>query len=175
MSTFDVSEIVFSRSSVDIKLKTDLDLELKEEGAQIDNFQLLEIKFPAEYELAISDTQNEQLKIDIATNEQNKKKEELDGLRNKVTTDKEIIKTNYLVKTINDVTLIKQNKITLTKFVGFAGDYLLSKKAIYGIDDLAKMELEEALKKAYKASGREDKYMYMLDAPAQIQTMFNKT
>ena len=175
VSTFDVSEIVFSRSEVDAKLRDDLSTELVKEGVTVDNFQLLDIQFPNQYELAISDTQNEQLKIEIAKNEQNKTKEHLEGLVNKINTEKDIIKANYLVQTIKDVTLIKQNKISLTNFVGQSGDYMLEKKNIYGIDDLAKFEIQDALKKAYAASKKEDKFTYLLDAPLQIETMLNKT
>ena len=162
VSTFDVSEIVFSRSEVDAKLRDDLSTELVKEGVTVDNFQLLDIQFPNQYELAISDTQNEQLKIEIAKNEQNKTKEHLEGLVNKINTEKDIIKANYLVQTIKDVTLIKQNKISLTNFVGQSGDYMLEKKNIYGIDDLAKFEIQDALKKAYAASKKEDKFTYLL-------------
>ena len=175
VSTFEVSEIVFSRSDVDKKLRDDLDTELEKEGVTVDNFQLLDIKFPSEYELAISDTQNEQLKIDIAKNEQNKTKELLEGLESKVDTDKEIIKTNYLVNTIKDVTLIKQNKISLKNFVGGAGDYLLEKKNVYGITDLAKFEIQEALKKAYSVSKKDEKFTYLLDAPLEVTNLLNKT
>lgn len=175
VSTFEVSEIVFDRSNVDKKLRDDLDKELEKEGVTVDNFQLLDIKFPAEYELAISDTQNEQLKIEIAKNEQNKTKELLQGLENKINTDKEIIKTNYLVNTIQDVTLIKQNKISLKNFVGSAGDYLLEKKNVYGMTDLAKFEIQEALKKAYSVSNKDDKFTYLLDAPLEVTNLLNKT
>lgn len=175
VSTFEVSEIVFDRSTVDKKLRDDLDKELEKEGVTVDNFQLLDIKFPAEYELAISDTQNEQLKIEIAKNEQNKTKELLQGLENKINTDKEIIKTNYLVNTIQDVTLIKQNKISLKNFVGSAGDYLLEKKNVYGMTDLAKFEIQEALKKAYSVSNKDDKFTYLLDAPLEVTNLLNKT
>lgn len=175
VSTFEVSEIVFNRSEVDKKLRDDLSTELVKEGVTVDNFQLLDIQFPSQYELAISDTQNEQLKIEIAKNEQNKTKEFLEGLTNKIDTDKDIIIANYLVNTIKDVTLIKQNTISLENFVGASGDYLLGKKNVYGIDDLAKFEIQEALKKAYSASKKEDKFTYLLDAPLEIQTMLNKT
>ena len=175
VSTFDVSEIVFSRSDVDKKLREDLETELVKEGVTVDNFQLLDIQFPSEYENAISDTQNEQLKIEIAKNEQNKTKELLQGLESKVNTDKEILKTNYLVETIKDVTLIKQNKISLQNFIGEAGDYLLEKKNVYGIDDLAKFEIQEALKKAYSTSKKDDKFTYMIDAPTEMTTLLNKT
>ena len=175
VSTFDVSDIVFNRSQVDKTLRDELGNELTKEGVIVDNFQLLDIQFPAEYELAISDTQNEQLKIEIAKNEQNKTKELLEGLESKVETDKEIIKTNYLVNTIKDVTLIKQNKISLTNFVGASGTYLNEKKNVYGIDDLAKFEIQEALKKAYTASKKDDKFTYLLDAPTEVSTLLNKS
>ena len=44
VSTFDVSEIVFSRSEVDAKLRDDLSTELVKEGVTVDNFQLLDIQ-----------------------------------------------------------------------------------------------------------------------------------
>lgn len=175
VSTFEVSQIVFERSEVDKKLRDDLNTELSKEGVTVDNFQLLDIKFPSEYELAISDTQNEQLKIEIARNEQDKTKELLAGLVIKVETDKDILKTNYLVETIKDVTLIKQNTISLNDFVGQAGDYLLEKKNVYGITDLAKLEMQDALKKAFATSKKEDRFTYMVDAPMQIKDLLNKT
>ena len=140
----------------------------------MENFQLLEIDFPTEYNLAISDTQNEQLKIELAKNGQDKVLEELEGLKNKIGTEKEIIKTNYLVNTIKDVTLIKQNKISLTNFVGQAGTYYLEKKAIYGIEELAKSELEEAFKKAFDNGGHSDRYTYMLESPTIVSSLVNK-
>lgn len=171
VSKFEVSEIVFDRSSVDTQLRIDLNAKLSEEGATVDNFQLLEIDFPAEYEKAISDTQNEQLKIDIAKNEQNKTIEELEGLKNKVETEKEIIKTNYLVSTINDVTLIKQNTIALNNFVGAAGTYLGEKVNVYGIQELAKAETEAALRKSFGNGGNDDRYPYLIQSPATINSL----
>lgn len=166
---------MFNRSDVDNKLNSDLNIKLQEEGAQVENFQVLDISFPKEYEYAISDTQNEQLKIDIALNEKNKKIEELEGLKNKIETEKEIIKTNYLVNTINDVTQIKQNKIFLKKFVEGAITYYQDKKNIYGIQELAKVEVEEALKKAFANSSQSDKYTYMLDAPVEMTSLLNRS
>ena len=80
-----------------------------------------------------------------------------------------------MVNTINDVTQIKQNKIYLKNFVGGATDYYKDKKDIYGFDELAKVEIEEALKKAFENNSRSDQYTYLLDAPQAMTQLLNKS
>eukprot|EP01016_Furgasonia_blochmanni_P032595 TRINITY_DN335_c0_g1_i9.p1 TRINITY_DN335_c0_g1~~TRINITY_DN335_c0_g1_i9.p1 ORF type:complete len:258 (-),score=49.83 TRINITY_DN335_c0_g1_i9:62-835(-) len=79
VSHFTAFELVYNRTVVEAQLRLDLSSALDKYHANIENIQLLDIEFPREFDGAISDTQNEDLKIQTALFNQTKIQNQKDG------------------------------------------------------------------------------------------------
>lgn len=79
-ATFDISQFVFNRTVVESGMNAALNMDLSSEQVILDNFQLLELKFPPTFTDAISNTQGASLQINNARSQQAQTLEQLQGL-----------------------------------------------------------------------------------------------
>ena len=146
VSEFNANSFTSDRAVVDETMKNRLDAEFGNEFATVDNFQFLNVNFPVAYNSMISETQEEALRANEVLNDQKRIEEEMNGLiaRKEITKESKIKELEAI--TIADTAKIEQNIKTIENYLGSGIAYYKDKAAAYGILEVGKIELREAIK-----------------------------
>ena len=145
VSEFNANSFTSDRAVVDETMKNKLNDEFNKEFARIDNFQFLNVNFPSAYNDMISQTQEEALRANEVLNDQKRIEEEMNGLieRKEITKESKIKELEAI--TIADTAKIEQNIKTIENYLGAGIEYYKEKAIAYGLDQVGRIELSEAI------------------------------
>lgn len=168
VSEFNASSFTSDRAVVDETMKNRLNEEFSNEFANVDNFQFLNVNFPAAYNSMISQTQEEALRANEVLNDQKRIEEEMSGLiaRKEITKESKIKELEAI--TIADTAKIEQNIKTIENYLGSGIEYYREKAAAYGILEVGKIELREAIKDNHNDFGGND-LNYFIKTPTVLK------
>lgn len=164
-STFDVTDFVFSRSTVDTKMREDLTTAFSNANVNQENLQLLDVLFPAEYLAVISSTQEESIKITEAQNHQATQKTKYEGLLTKATQDKITIANQATAAATNEKTRYDTAINEYTYYLPNMYTTWNAMKGVHGTSTPQKLILEWLEDHALTR--------YLPPTPNQISTMFD--
>lgn len=95
---FAAFDFVNNRANVEMQIKSDLIVSLDVYKALVENFQLIDISYPTDFQSIISDIQAAQLAITTAQYNQQTLENTLDGLKNRSVTEAQIILNNAIIQ-----------------------------------------------------------------------------
>mmetsp|Transcript_45910 Transcript_45910/g.52965 ORF Transcript_45910/g.52965 Transcript_45910/m.52965 type:complete len:318 (+) Transcript_45910:82-1035(+) len=88
---YEAYALFYERTQVSDDMISDLSEVLDQIHATVENFQLLDISLPSEFENAIRDTENENINIETLRFQRENVKTEMKGLKDKAVTEKQVI------------------------------------------------------------------------------------
>lgn len=169
VSDFKASSFTSDRAIVDETMRKKLDDAFNTEFANVDNFQFLNVNFPTQYNNMISETQEVALKANQIANDQKRIEEEMNGLiaRKEITKQSKIKELEAI--TIEDTAKIEQNIKTIENYLGSGIGYYKDKAASYGIEQVGKIELREAIRGNNEDFAGND-LKYYIRTPSSLKT-----